>query len=52
MSIMAIDYLANSTLLINLINHNYMEYASDKEERKLQIIIQIWIDILYEHILK
>lgn len=52
MAIMAIDYLANSTLLINLINHNYMEYASDKEERKLQITMQIWIDILYEHILK
>lgn len=48
----ATDFLVNSTLLIHLINYNYICYHSDKEERKLQIISGIWLEILYKHLLK
>lgn len=50
-SIMVIDYLVNSTLLIHLVTHGYIEYPSEKEERKLHILVQIWIEILYKHLL-
>lgn len=50
--IMTIDYLINSTMVIHLVNYKYINYVSDKSERKLQIIMQIWIEVLYKHLLK
>lgn len=52
MMVLSTDFLVNSTLLIHIINYEKLQYNSDKDERKLQIIVNLWIKLLYGHILK
>lgn len=45
------DYLVNSMITIKQLTHNYCHYKNSIIERKHQIVMGIWVKILYENIL-